>query len=175
MITELRPLRPDDAAAVLAINHEVVHHLAPLDAAGYAWFLEHGAASWAAEVDGELAGFVLLLDPGLDYDSANYRWFSERYDAFVYLDRVAIGAGHRRRGVGSALYDAVEEHARQTGRPVLLEVNLDPPNEPSLAFHDGRGYRRVAIFTHPGDKVVQMYEKTAPIVHESGNAHLDRG
>ena len=39
------------------------------------------------------------------------------------------------------VYDELEGDC---GRPVFaLEVNLDPPNAPSLAFHRARGYREV--------------------------------
>jgi predicted GNAT superfamily acetyltransferase len=152
----VRPLTPDDAAAVLALNEEVVHKLAPMDEDRYRWFLDRAAMAWAAEVDGELAGFVLVLAPGEDYPSDNYRWFSERYEDFAYLDRVAVAAVHRRRGVGRAIYDAVEAAAAAEGRPVLLEVNVEPPNEASLAFHAARGYERLDELAHPDGKVVRL-------------------
>lgn len=155
----IRPLAHPDAAAVLRLNHESVHHLAPLGDEGYAWFLDHAACAWAAEVDGVVAAFVLVLEPGLAYESANYRWFSERRDDFLYLDRVAVDAPHRRLGVGSAVYDAVEDLADSTGRPVLLEVNARPANEPSLAFHERRGYVEVGTLEHPDGKVVSLRER----------------
>ncbi len=156
---QLRPLRPDDADAVLAINEAVVHKLAPMDHPEYLWFLEVATCAWAAEVDGEVAGFVLVLEPGHAYDSRNYRWFSERYDDFLYLDRVAIHHDHRRQGVGGVIYDGVEALAAAQGRPVLLEVNVEPPNHASLAFHQSRGYLPVDTLDHPGGKRVQLLER----------------
>ena len=48
------------------------------------------------------------------------------------------------RGVASALYDAVEERARATGRTeVTCEVNVAPRNEVSLRFHAARGFVEV--------------------------------
>lgn len=159
--TTIRPLTLDDAPAVLAINEEIVHHLAPMDEAEYRWFLEVARCAWAAEVDGEVLGFVFVLDPGLPYDSRNYAWFSERFDAFWYLDRVAIDARARRSGLGTAIYDAVEAGAAAAEVPVLLEVNVSPPNEPSLAFHAGRGYEPLGELEHPGGKVVRLYARHA--------------
>lgn len=160
MAPTLRPLTPDDAPTVLAINEASVHHLAPLDEAEYRWFLDRAALAWGAEVDGELAGFVFVLDPGQPYASRNYAWFSERYESFAYLDRVAIDARARRQGVGTAIYDAVEAHAAARGVPLLLEVNLDPPNEPSLAFHAARGFTEVGTLAHDGGaKVVRLLAK----------------
>ncbi len=154
--TTIRPLTLDDAEAVLAINEEIVHHLAPMDLDEYRWFLEVARAAWAAEVDGEVLGFVLVLDPGVPYASRNYAWFSERYEAFWYLDRVAIDARARRSGLGTAIYDAVEAGAAAAEVPVLLEVNVRPANEPSLAFHAGRRYEPVGELEHPDGKVVRM-------------------
>ncbi|MFN8017412.1 MAG: GNAT family N-acetyltransferase [Acidimicrobiales bacterium] len=159
MSVRIRPLASDDAPDVLALNDEVVHKLAPMGADEYAWFLRSSIGAWAAEVDGAFAGFVLLLGPGLAYDSANYRWFSERYGSFVYLDRVAVSAAHRRAGVGRAIYAAVEALAQQRGEPVLLEVNGRPRNDASLAFHATLGYQEVGTLEHPGDKLVTMLAK----------------
>lgn len=160
MAPVLRPLTSDDAAAVLAINEASVHHLAPMDEAEYLWFLDAAALALGADLDGELAGFVLVLDPGLAYDSRNYAWFSERYDAFAYLDRVAIDERARRQGFGTAIYDAVEAAATDRGVPLLLEVNIEPPNHPSLAFHAARGFEEVGTLEHDGGaKVVRLLAK----------------
>lgn len=158
----VRPLAPLDRDAVLHLNLESVHHLAPMDADEYQWFLDHARCAWAAEVDGEVAGFVLVLEPGLGYESRNYAWFSERHDDFLYLDRVSVGSGFRRVGVGTAIYDAVEALAADLGLPVLLEVNAKPANEPSLAFHRSRGYREVGTLEHPDAKVVSLQVKAPP-------------
>jgi hypothetical protein len=160
MTVALRPLTFDDAAIVLAINEASVHLLAPMDEDEYRWFLATAAIAWGAEVDGVLAGFVFVLDPGCAYDSRNYAWFSERYESFAYLDRVAIDIRARRRGVGTTIYDAVEAHAAERGVPLLLEVNIEPPNHPSLAFHASRGFEEVGTLSHDdGAKVVRLLTK----------------
>lgn len=98
-----------------------------------------------AEVDGEVVGFCVVLPPGTEYSSVNYRWFSERYDDFVYLDRVAVSDSHRGRGIGTALYAEVERRARDSGvaKTFALEVNLRPRNDGSLRFHDRLGFLEV--------------------------------
>ena len=77
-------------------------------------------------------------------------------DGFTYLDRVVVGAEFRRRGLARAVYDQLEaQAAAETGR-LTLEVNLDPPNEPSLAFHRGRGYVEVGRGGEPGHVLTLM-------------------
>jgi predicted GNAT superfamily acetyltransferase len=41
------------------------------------------------------------------------------------------------------VYDEIEARARRVGPVMCLEVNLDPPNQPSLEFHRRRGYAEV--------------------------------
>ncbi len=38
------------------------------------------------------------------YDSVNYRWFAERYERFLYVDRVVVAAAQHGRGFGLAQY-----------------------------------------------------------------------
>ncbi len=115
----------------------------------------------AAEVGGELAGFCLVLAPGADYGSVNYRWFAARYDDFAYLDRVAVDERHRDRGIGTALYAEVER--RTTARWFLLEVNLRPRNDGSLRFHQRLGFVEVGQQETPyGARVSMLAKDLAP-------------
>jgi len=135
----LRPITAADHAAVLALNEAHVELLSPLDKHRLWWLLDLAAHAdiIVSELDQRVAGFVLAFAPGTAYDSENYRWFSERFDDFLYLDRIAIDPAFRRRGLASAVYDELEAAATARGR-MVLEVNHD--NERSLAFHRARGY-----------------------------------
>ncbi len=137
----LRPLTPADHAAVLELNERNVELLAPLDEPRLVQLVDWSDTAAAIEVDGAFAGFVLTFAAGSAYDGENFAWFSERYPDFTYLDRVVIHEDFRRRGLGTRVYDELEGAC---GRPVFtLEVNIDPPNEPSLAFHRARGFVEV--------------------------------
>ncbi|WP_374946840.1 GNAT family N-acetyltransferase [Agreia sp.] len=89
----------------------------------------------------EPLGLVVTLAAGNDYDSENYRWFDERGGDFLYVDRIVVAEGMRGRGLGQILYERVFAEAELAGlTEVTCEVNLDPPNPGSLAFHDRLGF-----------------------------------
>ena len=91
-----------------------------------------------------LIGFVIGMRSGADYSSENYRFFEARSSDFLYVDRIVIDGSRRGAGTGRALYEAVFQLARDEGqREVTCEVNLDPPNPESLAFHARMGFQRV--------------------------------
>jgi predicted GNAT superfamily acetyltransferase len=142
-VIDLRPMDHADLPAVLALNNANVPAVNELDLAALGAIVDASAVALTAidPFDGGLAGFCLVLPPGADYGSGNYAWFGERYDDFVYLDRVAVDAGRRALGVGRALYAEVEQYAM--AQWFLLEVNLRPRNDVSLAFHERLGFTEV--------------------------------
>jgi len=144
-VPDLRPLRDTDVADVLALNERNVVKLAHLDEERLRQLLEWADRFDVIDADGAFAGFVITFAPGTPYDSSNYRWFTERHRSnggFYYLDRIVLHEEYRRRGFGGLVYDELESVAAPYGR-MALEVNLVPPNDASLAFHEARGYREV--------------------------------
>ena len=153
----LRPVSAADVPHVLALNARNVEALAPMDEERLHELRGLADRFDVVEQDGVFAGFVITFAAGTSYDSENYRWFSERYDSFCYLDRIVLLEDRRRQGLGSFVYDEVETAARPRGR-LLLEVNLVPRNDVSLAFHARRGYKEVGRL---GDEehLVSLMEK----------------
>ncbi len=157
----LRPITDTDVPAVLALNHRFVEVLSPLDAERLAWLVGLADRAEVLEVDDQVAGFVVTFGPGSDYDSENYRWFSERFGSdFYYLDRIVVAEHLRRRGLAGFVYEAMEAAAQEYGR-MALEVNVDPPNHGSLAFHATRGYAEVGRLGEPGHVVGLMVKELA--------------
>lgn len=114
----------------------------------------------AVYLGGEPAGFLLAMDQTADYDSLNFLWFRERYRRFVYIDRIVVGASHRRNGIGAALYEDLEQWARSRTPMLACEVNLRPANEPSMRFHERIGFTPVGSQeTDSGRKTVSLMIK----------------
>jgi len=108
--------------------------------------LEYLASVGTVEVirhEDRFAGFVITMPGDSAYDSSNFAWFARRYESFDYLDRIVIHERFRRRGLGALTYDEVEARTAQRARLLALEVNSDPPNPGSIAFHASRGYEQV--------------------------------
>lgn len=150
-----------DLETVLALNEASVPHVNSIDLEQMRWFAENAFYFRIARIDDRLAGFLIGLRPGLDYGSENYRWFSEHYADFGYVDRVAVDRTARRFGVASHLYDDFAASLRGKVDHMTCEVNVRPPNESSMRYHETHGFKRVATQeTEGGAKEVALLEKT---------------
>jgi predicted GNAT superfamily acetyltransferase len=100
-------------------------------------------AFFAATVD-DGDGLLIVCDQSTAYDSPNFLWFKTRYPAFAYVDRVAVSPTRRGEGLARQLYAAAFEAARKAGHSqVVCEVNFDPPNPASDAFHHKLAFEEV--------------------------------
>jgi predicted GNAT superfamily acetyltransferase len=116
----IRELTAADLPAALLLNNANVPAVSPSDEAGFAKLLELADLALAAVGDGAddgatLLGYVLLMRPGADYPSENYRWFEARGTDFLYVDRILVADAAQNQGVGAALYTAVFEAAEAKG------------------------------------------------------------
>ena len=107
----------------------------------------------------EMLGFVICLPPRTAYGSLNYAWFNERFDSFIYVDRIAVLEAHRDKGVGTKLYDRVVAHSQENNIPIAAEVNLEPPNPGSMRFHHRFGFEEVGTLHHKKKSVTMLLRK----------------
>lgn len=145
MTITLRPLAPTDLPRIVELN-DAAYPAVPItsleDMTGLLAIA--GYSFGAIDESGELAGFVIGMLPGADYDSENYRFFESRGVDSLYLDRIVVDEARRGQKIGQLFYDAVFDLAREQGRAeVTCEVNLDPPNPGSLRFHQRLGFRQI--------------------------------
>jgi len=147
-----------DLDRALQINQANTPAVGELDRDRLAFLLTDSAIASAAVVDGDLAGFVMVLAPGSSYGSVNYRWFQNHYPTAWYLDRVVIDRAQRRRGIATRLYRCIlDDLARRHVSALGLEVNTVPPNPDSMLFHERMGFRTVGTQSTPyGAQVALM-------------------
>ena len=137
----VRALTAADLDWVLEINRAHELELSTLDRDGLARLTDIAAHAFVADPE---AAFLIVMDQSADYDSPNFLWHRDRFERFLYVDRIAVSADHRRKGLAQALYGALFEAARADGHTrVVCEVNSDPPNPQSDAFHDSLGFKPV--------------------------------
>ncbi|PKQ26562.1 MAG: GNAT family N-acetyltransferase [Actinobacteria bacterium HGW-Actinobacteria-4] len=141
----MRVMRESDAAAIAALNETAIPAVNSLTEQDVLALLEMcDVAVVATNKEQQILAFLLSLCGGMPYESENYRWFEDRGVRHQYIDRIVVAPGARGTGVGRALYESVFERAREKGaNDVTCEVNIDPPNPGSLAFHDRLGFRRL--------------------------------
>lgn len=105
--------------------------------------------------------FVIAFDQDANYDSPNFLWFRDRYERFVYVDRIVVTDTAHGQGLGRALYEKLFAEARAAGYPCLMaEVNTNPPNPGSLSFHARMGFEAVGEVTFSPDKSVRYFART---------------
>ncbi len=131
----------DDQAGLIALNNahqQETSYLTPED-----WSAMIGQSFLAVSI-GDGAGLLITFDQDADYDSPNFLWFQSRLERFVYVDRIIVDGAARGKGYARQLYEALFAAARSTGHDVVTcEVNLDPPNPGSDAFHARMGFEVV--------------------------------
>jgi phosphinothricin acetyltransferase len=99
-----------------------------------------GHATYVAEEDGEVLGF------------ATYGQFRAGVGYARSMEHtIMVADGARGRGLGAALLDAVEAHARERDAHSMI-AGVSGANEAGIAFHAARGYKEIARVPEVGWK-----------------------
>jgi uncharacterized protein len=137
----IRDIRPGDLQEVLGINEESSPSVYQLTLADAERLTTDATLAWVAVADQLIAGYLIAFIGSAIYAGEEFAWFKARGRDFVYVDQVALAPSYRGRGVGTMLYSELERWgALQLCRSLNCEVNLDPPNPGSLAFHRSYGF-----------------------------------
>ena len=151
----IRLAKPLDAAALLAIYAPYVENTAITfeydvptveDFANRIEKILEKYPYLVAEEDGVVLGYAYA---STYYARAAYDWAVE---LSVYVSQDARG-----KGVGSKLYDKLEDMLDQMGYIHFLAC-ISLPNEASLALHRKRGYQQVAHFPKIGYKFNRWHD-----------------
>ena len=148
----------DDAStfgSMLALNatHEV--ELSALSPGKLRHLLQEAFAAYRI---GDVDAFLIGFDQTANYTGSNFLWFRERFERFVYVDRIVVAAKARGQGHARRLYEQLFELARQAGHEWIgCEVNSTPPNPGSDAFHRALGFSRIGAGRVPGSSKTVRY------------------
>ncbi|HEM2866013.1 GNAT family N-acetyltransferase [Streptococcus suis] len=146
---DIRSARTEDAADLVAI---------------YAPYVEKTAITFETEVPTveafasriektlEKFPYLVAVEEGkvVGYAYASTYYARAAYDWTVELS-VYVSREARGKGIGSLLYDALEEELTERGFKNFLAC-IALPNPASLALHEKRGYEQVAHFKKVGYK-----------------------
>ncbi len=153
---QIKPLTDSDLEQMWLINEQGLPGTGKVSIDELSKLLQLSELSIGAYEDDSLVGFVICLLPNSEYSSLNYAWFNQRYEDFIYVDRIAVEQGNRNNGIGSLLYQKVFTYSQQHKIPTTAEVSLKPPNPGSDRFHLRHGFTVVGELASV-EKAVTMY------------------
>ncbi len=143
------------SVALLALNNDHADDLSLLSVETMTRMLDR--AFFTGRI-GEADAFLIALDQDADYDSPNFLWFRERFERFIYVDRIAVAPRARGGGLAKALYAALFAKARAARHDRIgCEVNSEPPNPASDALHAALGFVAVGAASLAVGKTVRYY------------------
>jgi phosphinothricin acetyltransferase len=148
---QIRPVRPDDAAALAAIySHHILHgtgtfeeepitpaqmaeRVAAITGRGWPWLV--------ADEGGTVAGYAYA---GIFRDRSAYRFSCE--------DSIYLHPDHLGRGLGRTLLDAILAASRAAGFERMVAVIGDSANLASIRVHAAAGFRPAGQLDRAGFK-----------------------
>jgi ribosomal protein S18 acetylase RimI-like enzyme len=150
----------EDASSIVEINNSHIDSDDPggflvieLDETQVKQQIESGEMRFfvAKDANGELLGYAQVGN-SIDLSLLDHMtWISEKLKTrtesilsgtYVYVKQLAVSREYQRRGVASFIYQKMEDYV---GCPVVVFAAIRPKyNEPSVLFHEERGYTRVS-------------------------------
>jgi len=154
----IRDARQKDYPAIVKLNADAVEFTSAMDLERLDQLSTLAAYHRVVESRGRLIAFLLAMKDGAAYQNDNFKWFSSRYEKFLYVDRIVVDEVYHGRGIGTLLYKDLFDYVRAQGIPVVTcEINAFPPNKVSAIFHAGLGFSEVGSqWIGNGQKKVSM-------------------
>lgn len=143
MSITIRDVHERELDAILAMNNAAGSGILPMNQTQIRYFWQHADYFRVAETGDCLAGFLIAMTREADCESSNFRWFKERYDAFVYVDRIVIAEDQRSAGIGRLFYADVQSFAETRAPALVAEVFMEESTHPALLFHGSFGFHEV--------------------------------
>lgn len=149
MSITIRDVQEHELDAILAMNNAAGSGILPMNQAQIRYFWQNADYFRVAETGDCLVGFLIAMTRDADYESSNFRWFKDRYGAFVYVDRIVIAKGQRSAGIGRLFYADVQSFAEVRAPALVAEVFMEESTHPALLFHGSFGFHEVGQHQMP--------------------------
>lgn len=149
---DVRALGEADLADLIALNNDHAAELSWVTAESFRALL---AEAWLALAPPDNTALLLVFDQDAAIEGPNFAWYQARHARFLYIDRVVVAPAARGRGLARQLYAAAFAAGAAAGFDLIgCEVNLEPPNPASDAFHASLGFSEVGRARLPSGKLV---------------------
>jgi len=111
---------------------------------------------YVAEQENQVVGFMMVMDENTPYDSKYFQWFKQRFEEFLYIDRLVVDPAKRRQGIAKKIYERLfKDHGE---RPITGEITIFPENAVSLEFHEKLGFQAIGTLdSDDKSKTCAMY------------------
>jgi hypothetical protein len=163
MAFQIEPTVSNDLSHILKLNQAALPAVSSTNIENMQHFLRIVDYFRTLKVGKNIAGFLIALTPDKDYHSLNYKWFEQKYNSFMYVDRVVIDRPFQDKGYGTAFYNNLSAFTKGKSPRITCEVNIRPPNEGSMIFHNKYGFKPVGTqTTEGGKKEVSLMEYHLP-------------
>ena len=150
----------NDLSIIRAINDDAIPAVNSVSEDEFIWFHKNSIYFKKVMLNETLAGFLLVLPMNITYKSLNYCWFSERYNNFAYIDRIAVREKFKSSGVGTLLYKDLEKSLPKEIKMIVCEYNIKPLNIISKNFHQKMAYKNIGTqLTENNTKQVSLMVK----------------
>jgi len=150
---DIRHARDSDLDAITAMSNKESQWVGTADRPFFEKYISLPEFLVAKATNGAIAGFVLGMTPEVDYDSLNFIWFRDRFNPFLYIDRVVVAPEYRRQGLATEFYNRLKQAEKG---PLVCEVCVK--NDESIAFHERFGFTNIGQFSSKPPKVCTMYK-----------------
>ena len=157
ILTLAKPPSEKEVKEMHVINQENVPELGGLSELEDFW----ARVNWSEVIfvykyEDVIKAFVLCMREGQTYNSPNYEYISNRFNKFLYVDRIAVQEQFRRKGIAEKIYSKVIDKGKENNLDILCEVNTKPSNETSMAFHNKMGFEEIGTNDFEKNSVVYL-------------------
>ena len=138
----IRKPKLSDMAEILDINSSCIPHVDYRDISYFENSIQNTNYYFVAEYDNKVSGFIIAYDEKQKCNSENYRYFKKIYSDFIYIDRITVSEKYHGLKIGTELYKSIDNACHNKKR-LTCEVNTNPPNKPSILFHQKIGFKEI--------------------------------